>query len=73
MIKVKTNLLNETIASKEEKLKDIYATLAKLQKQAGKADKPEETIAEEENTNATPDVQAPETPSNEEPSSPSNE
>ena len=73
LIKVKTNLLNETIASKEEKLKDIYATLAKLQKQAGKADKPEETIAEEENTNATPDVQAPETPSNEEPSSPSNE
>lgn len=34
LIKVKTNLLNESIASKEEKLKDIYATLAKLQKQA---------------------------------------
>lgn len=74
LIKVKTNLLNETIASKEEKLKDIYATLAKLQKQASKAEKAEEAAGEDETTNAAaPDVQAPETPTTEEPSSPSNE
>ena len=33
MINVKKNLLNEAIVSKEEKLKDIRATLEKLQKQ----------------------------------------
>jgi hypothetical protein len=38
LIKVKTNLLNETITSKEEKLKDIYATLEKLQRQAARAE-----------------------------------
>jgi hypothetical protein len=36
LIKVKTNMLNETIASKEEKLKDIRSTLEKLLKQSHK-------------------------------------
>lgn len=36
LIKVKGNLLNEAIASKEEKLKDIYSTLEKLQKQSSR-------------------------------------
>ena len=39
LIKVKTNMLNETIASKEEKLKDIRLTLQSVQKQAQKANK----------------------------------
>jgi hypothetical protein len=39
LIKVKTNMLNEAIASKEEKLKDIYATMEKLQKQSSKTHK----------------------------------
>lgn len=34
LIKVKSNMLNETIASKEEKLKDIRATLAQVLKQS---------------------------------------
>lgn len=42
LIKVKTNMLNEAIASKEEKLKDIRATLEKLQKQATRATKEEQ-------------------------------
>jgi hypothetical protein len=37
LIKVKSNMLNETVASKEEKLKDIKATLEQLQKPAKKA------------------------------------
>lgn len=41
LIKVKTNMLNETMASKEEKLKDIRATLENLQKQANKNQKRE--------------------------------
>ncbi len=40
LIKVKTNMLKETMASKEEKLKDIRATLEKLLKQTSKAAKP---------------------------------
>ncbi|MDB5283439.1 MAG: hypothetical protein JWO06_2514 [Bacteroidota bacterium] len=39
LIKVKSNMLNETIASKEEKLKDIRMTLEKLLKQSGKGAK----------------------------------
>jgi outer membrane protein OmpA-like peptidoglycan-associated protein len=39
LIKVKTNMLNETIASKEEKLKDIRLTLEKLVKQSAKEKK----------------------------------
>lgn len=42
LIKVKTNMLNEAIASKEEKLKDIRQTLEKVLKQGGhKTSKPE--------------------------------
>ncbi|MBL7779547.1 MAG: hypothetical protein JNK66_14800 [Chitinophagales bacterium] len=37
LINVKKNLLNEAIASKEEKLKDIRSTLEKLQKQNNRA------------------------------------
>lgn len=70
LIKVKTNLLNETIASKEEKLKDIYATLEKLQKQAAKHDgKQDEPKTEEESPQVKTDVEAPETSSTEEPNS----
>lgn len=39
LIKVKTNMLNETIASKEEKLKDVKLTLDKLLKQSHRANK----------------------------------
>ncbi len=47
LIKVKVNMLNETMASKEEKLKDIRATLEKLLKQTSKAAKkaPKETAS----------------------------
>ena len=41
LIKVKGNMLNETIASKEEKLKDIRLTLEKLVKQSQKSNKPQ--------------------------------
>ncbi len=41
LIKLKTNMLNDTIASKEVKLKDIRATLDNLQKQSGKNQKRE--------------------------------
>lgn len=53
LTKVKINMLNETIVSKEEKLKDIRATLEKLLKQtakAKKADKPETTESTAETT-----------------------
>jgi len=46
LAKVKINMLNETIASKEEKLKDIRSTLEKLLKQSGKVNKKNE-VAEE--------------------------
>src|SRR6202043_2996275 len=39
LIKVKSNMLNETIASKEEKLKDIHSTLAQLLKQSQRTNK----------------------------------
>ena len=39
LIKVKTNMLNETIASKEEKLKDIRLTLQQVLKQSQRANK----------------------------------
>lgn len=42
LINVKKNLLNEAIASKEEKLKDIRSTLEKLQKQNNRAAKNKE-------------------------------
>ncbi len=42
LIKVKTNMLNETMASKEEKLKDIRNTLDKLLKQSERANKHQE-------------------------------
>ncbi len=42
LIKVKTNMLNETIASKEEKLKDIRATLEQITKPAKKNNKKSE-------------------------------
>lgn len=48
LLKVKTNMLLETIASKEEKLKDIYSTLEKLQKQANRTDNKNEAPAAEE-------------------------
>ncbi|MCW5906842.1 MAG: hypothetical protein KIS94_03200 [Chitinophagales bacterium] len=75
LIKVKTNLLNETIASKEEKLKDIYATLEKLQKQASRQEhKTEETKAEVTDTPVTGSDAAPEQPaSSEEPTSSASE
>lgn len=41
LLKVKGNLLKEAIASKEEKLKDIYATMEKLQKQSSRGNKQE--------------------------------
>ncbi len=50
LLKVKTNMLLETIASKEEKLKDIYATMKKLQKQAGRAENKNGVPAEEKDT-----------------------
>ncbi len=46
LIKVKTNMLSETVASKEEKLKDIRQTLEKLLKQSGKGNKKEEVKTE---------------------------
>ncbi|MES2619460.1 MAG: hypothetical protein V4615_01305 [Bacteroidota bacterium] len=49
LIKVKSNMLNETIASKEEKLKDIRATLAQLTKPAKKAVKKPEVVADKTN------------------------
>jgi len=48
LIKVKTNMLNETIASKEEKLKDVRMTLEKLKKQSQKVNKPEKGTDKEE-------------------------
>jgi uncharacterized coiled-coil protein SlyX len=39
LLKVKGNMLNETIASKEEKLKDIRSTLESVLKQTGKSTK----------------------------------
>jgi len=39
LIKVKTNMLNETIASKEEKLKDVRSTLQQVLKQAQRPNK----------------------------------
>ncbi len=50
LIKVKQNMLNETMSSKEEKLKDIRATLEHLLKQTGKGKKKEvkEETAKEE-------------------------
>mgnify|MGYP003348871234 CR=1 FL=1 len=44
LIKVKTNLLNEAISSKEEKLKDIRATLEKLLKQTPKVQSKDESV-----------------------------
>ena len=46
LVKVKTNMLNETIASKEEKLKDIRATLEKLLKQTNHKEKKSEPVEE---------------------------
>jgi chromosome segregation ATPase len=51
LLKVKGNMLNEAIASKEEKLKDIYATLEKLQKQSSRGNKT--TGTDKENTDKT--------------------
>lgn len=48
LIKVKTNMLHETMASKEEKLKDIRHTLDKLLKQAQRTHKhPEQKTTDE--------------------------
>ncbi|HLP21743.1 MAG TPA: hypothetical protein VK174_15625, partial [Chitinophagales bacterium] len=52
LIKVKTNMLNETIASKEEKLKDIRLTLEKLLKQ-NKGKKSESSVTKTEVTDNT--------------------
>lgn len=56
LVKVKTNMLNETIASKEEKLKDIRATLEKLLKQDQKLHKKEDGAKQPaaDSTAATP-------------------
>jgi hypothetical protein len=48
LIKVKSNMLKDAVASKEEKLKDIYATLEKLQKQTDRANKPKKEGEKEE-------------------------
>ena len=56
LIKVKTNMLNETIASKEEKLKDIHATLAQLLKQSQRANKQQQP--KEKEGNATAETEA---------------
>lgn len=45
LIQVKKNLLNESIASKQEKLKDIRSTLEKLQRQVNKVSKQQHTTA----------------------------
>jgi ElaB/YqjD/DUF883 family membrane-anchored ribosome-binding protein len=60
LIKVKTNMMNETIASKEEKLKDIRATLEQVLKQSGQAKKKEakETVKEEKEETKTEPVLA---------------
>ena len=47
LIKVKSNMLNETIASKEEKLKDIHATLAQLLKQSQRTNKQQKSKEKE--------------------------
>ena len=47
LIKVKTNMLNETIASKEEKLKDVRLTLEKLLKQSQRSNKQEKSKEKE--------------------------
>lgn len=57
LIKVKSNMLNETIASKEEKLKDIRATLAQLTKPAKKTTKKAEVVTDKTNE-VTPEVKA---------------
>ncbi|MCX6199911.1 MAG: hypothetical protein NTY88_11940 [Bacteroidetes bacterium] len=51
LIKVKQNMLNETMSSKEEKLKDIRSTLEHLLKQTGKGKKKE--VKEETNKEET--------------------
>ena len=58
LIKVKSNMLNETIASKEEKLKDIRATLEQLLKPAKKTSKKPETTTEGIKTETTETVVA---------------
>ncbi|MBL0308573.1 MAG: hypothetical protein IPP77_02455 [Bacteroidetes bacterium] len=48
LIKVKTNMLNETMASKVEKLKDIHATMEKLQKHTNRGNKTKEITPSKE-------------------------
>ena len=55
LTKLKVNMLNETIASKEEKLKDIRQTLEKLLKQSGKGAKKNEPVKEVAVENITAD------------------
>ncbi len=53
LIKLKSNMLKETMASKEEKLKDIYSTMEKLQKQASRGQNnsgPKQEIKTDEET-----------------------
>lgn len=60
LLKVKGNMLKEAIASKEEKLKDIYATMEKLQKQNSRSNKQEATdkpAAENTEVKDTPAVE----------------
>jgi hypothetical protein len=64
LIKVKSNMLNETVASKEEKLKDIRATLAHLLKPAKKSVKKAE-VTDKPTIEEKPDVAEEAKPSDE--------
>ena len=48
LIKVKTNMLNEAMAGKEVKLKDVKGTLAELERQQAKINKPPKPKKEKE-------------------------
>ncbi|MCS6935882.1 MAG: hypothetical protein NZM35_12155 [Chitinophagales bacterium] len=56
LIQVKKNLLNESIASKEEKLNGIRATLEKLQRRASRPAKSEESAEPDDETTAAADA-----------------
>ena len=64
LIKVKTNMLNETIASKEEKLKDIRLTLEKLLKQSQRPNK-QQNAKDAGASKPEPEVKAEEPPKSE--------
>lgn len=57
LLKVKGNMLQETINSKEAKLKDIRLTLDNLLKQINKGKKKEKVVVADEVTDAAPEVE----------------